>query len=227
MGMDVEPVWLTYVEAAKRVKSSTRTVKRWHREGMAMEWRTDDVGQRFRVVEESVLLSWWRDRLKASPVHFYRMRKAAIERGETPPPIPEQFRGRPRAGIGPESLSICARTGGTASGGTEGAGTPPVCSDRLLDVLAELPEFKGQAEHAALTAAMEDEPPGCDGLDVFTHDRFDDPEQTEMMRGICRDCPLLDLCAAFAAAGRPVAGMWAGKTPAEIRGGDRRYEVAA
>lgn len=96
----------------------------------------------------------------------------------------------------------------------EPAETP---SDAFARVLAELPGFHGQPEHAALMRAMEDERPACDGLEVYTADRFDDPEQTEMMRGICRDCPLIEFCAAFAAAGRPVAGMWAGMTPAEIR----------
>ncbi len=52
---------------------------------------------------------------------------------------------------------------------------------------------------------------------MFTHDRFFDPEQTEMMRGICHACPLLELCRTFAIAGKPTAGMWAGMTPAEIR----------
>lgn len=91
-----------------------------------------------------------------------------------------------------------------------------VTSDRIAELLADLPEFHGQAEHAALTRAMEDDPPACDGLEVFTG-TFYDPEQTEMMRGICRSCPLNDLCHAFAIAGKPAAGMWAGMTPAEIR----------
>ncbi|WP_460005024.1 WhiB family transcriptional regulator [Microbacterium xylanilyticum] len=84
-------------------------------------------------------------------------------------------------------------------------------------MIAELPEFIGQPEHAALVRAMEDTPPACDGLEMFTHDRFFDPEQTEMMRGICHACPLLELCRTFAIAGKPTAGMWAGMTPAEIR----------
>ena len=64
---------------------------------------------------------------------------------------------------------------------------------------------------------METETPRCDGLEVFPRDRYSDLEQTEMMRGICRECPLLDLCTAFAAAGKPSAGLWAGMTPAEVR----------
>lgn len=92
-----------------------------------------------------------------------------------------------------------------------------VSGPTLNDVLAELPEFIGQAEHAALIRAMEDTPPACDGLETFAADRFADPEQTDMMRGICHACPLLELCRTFAIAGKPTAGMWAGMTPAEIR----------
>jgi len=64
--------------------------------------------------------------------------------------------------------------------------------------------------------AMEDEAPACDGLEAFTADRFADPEQTDLMGSICRACPLIDLCAAFVAAEKPSAGMWAGMTPAQI-----------
>ncbi len=53
---------------------------------------------------------------------------------------------------------------------------------------------------------MEDETPGCDGLEVFTRHRFDDPEEVEIMRGICWECPLLQLCEAFAGAGKPAGG---------------------
>ncbi len=83
--------WLNYAEAAKRVKSSERTVKRWRREGMLMEWDADEDGQWHRVVEESVLLAWWRQKMQASPVHQIRLRKAAIERVETPPPMRKKF----------------------------------------------------------------------------------------------------------------------------------------
>lgn len=34
-----------------------------------------------RVVEERVLLAWWRDRMEAWPTHQYRMRKDRV-RGE-------------------------------------------------------------------------------------------------------------------------------------------------
>ena len=98
-GAEDEPVWLSYFEAAKRVRSSKRTVQLWRWQGMPMGWAVDEGGQRYRVVELPILLERWRDRdkMKASPVHFYRMHAKAIERGETPPPVPERFTKRPTA----------------------------------------------------------------------------------------------------------------------------------
>ena len=48
---------------------------------MPMGWETRD-GQRCRVVEEAVLLAWWRQRLQNDPVHQQRMR-ALFARQET------------------------------------------------------------------------------------------------------------------------------------------------
>lgn len=62
--------WLTYRAAAHRVGRSVRTIKRWRKGGMPMAIRAD--GQ--RIVEEKVLLKWWRDRLTAWPTHQYRLR---------------------------------------------------------------------------------------------------------------------------------------------------------
>lgn len=60
---------LTYREAARRVHRSIRTIKRWRRAGMPMGW---DRGR--RVVDEAVLLAWWRARMSADPVHQLRLR---------------------------------------------------------------------------------------------------------------------------------------------------------
>lgn len=46
---------------------------------MVMSWRLGADGQRERVVDETVPLAWFRDRLKASPTHYYRMRALARE----------------------------------------------------------------------------------------------------------------------------------------------------
>ncbi len=65
---------LTYREAARRVRRSIRTINRWRRAGMPMTWETRD-HQRVRVVDEDVLLAWWRDRLDGWPAHQYRLRR--------------------------------------------------------------------------------------------------------------------------------------------------------
>jgi len=70
---------LTYREAATRVKRSRRTIRHWRLNGMRMGWEVRD-GQRVRVVELTVLLAWWRQRLKNDPVHQQRLRaKRAAE----------------------------------------------------------------------------------------------------------------------------------------------------
>ncbi|MGF3055627.1 hypothetical protein [Microbacterium sp. YY-01] len=74
--------YLTYREAAKRVRRSVRSINRWRRGGMPMEWAKRD-GQRVRVVREDILLKWWRERLTAWPPHQYRMRKMLTSH---PPP---------------------------------------------------------------------------------------------------------------------------------------------
>lgn len=70
--------WLTYREAAKRVHRSVLTIKRWRRNGMPMSWQ-ERGGQRMRVVEEQVLLKWWRERMQSWPPHQYRLRKLRQE----------------------------------------------------------------------------------------------------------------------------------------------------
>lgn len=65
---------LTYRQAAARVGRSRRAIRYWRQRGMPMTWEVRD-GQRVRVVEEEVLLAWWRERLTNWPAHQYRMRK--------------------------------------------------------------------------------------------------------------------------------------------------------
>lgn len=66
---------LTYREAARRVKRSIRTIKRWRRGGMPMTF--DQQGR--RVVTEQTLLAWWRARMTADPAHQYRLRRMREE----------------------------------------------------------------------------------------------------------------------------------------------------
>ncbi|GGH34081.1 hypothetical protein [Microbacterium album] len=63
-------VWLNYRQAAKRVSRSRRTIRRWKARGMPMTF--DDRGR--RVVDEEVLLAWWRGRLLADPIHQARLK---------------------------------------------------------------------------------------------------------------------------------------------------------
>ena len=60
---------------------------------------------------------------------------------------------------------------------------------------------------AAMTTAMIDTAPACQGDDRFT----DDEQAISELAPICRGCPLFDLCATFAELERPKAGTWAGK----------------
>lgn len=62
---------LDYRQAAKRVRRSVRTIKRWRKAGLAMSTASD--GR--RLVDESRLLEWWRDRMSADPVHQLRLRR--------------------------------------------------------------------------------------------------------------------------------------------------------
>ncbi len=64
---------LTYREAAKRIGRTTRSIRYMRQAGMPMGWDTRN-GQRVRVVELRVLLSWWRQRLKNDPVRQQRIR---------------------------------------------------------------------------------------------------------------------------------------------------------
>lgn len=68
--------YLTYRQAAKRVHRSVRTINRWRRAGMPMTF--DAHG--YRVVEERVLLAWWRERMTAWPPQQYRIR--AMQRAQ-------------------------------------------------------------------------------------------------------------------------------------------------
>lgn len=177
-----------------------------------MEWRPSDAGQRERVVDEETLLSWWRRKMSESPVHQNRIRRRFLDAGETPPEWNDaMIAQRARAAATREQSPTRHPDTEEASEAVTEAVVP------WEDVLRELPPFHGQAEHAALIRAMEETPASCDGIETFTRDKFLDPEETDIMRAICHACPLLNLCAAYAHTGRPTAGMWAGKTPSEIR----------
>lgn len=68
----------TYREAAVRVNRSVRTLWRWRRNGMPMSWAVRN-GQRVRVVDEDVLLEFYRARLQGWPIHQQRMARKRRE----------------------------------------------------------------------------------------------------------------------------------------------------
>ncbi|TDW31004.1 hypothetical protein [Cryobacterium psychrophilum] len=65
---------LTFAQAAKRVARHVKTVKRWKRNGMVCTL----VDGR-NIVDEEDLLKWWRERMVASPIRVYQVRK--VHRG--------------------------------------------------------------------------------------------------------------------------------------------------
>ncbi|MDQ1217996.1 hypothetical protein [Microbacterium arborescens] len=69
MTIGSETIWLNYAQAAKRVGRSHRCIRMWQRQGMPMQWRTSPNGQRERIVDQDVLLAWFRDKLRANPAH--------------------------------------------------------------------------------------------------------------------------------------------------------------
>lgn len=73
---------------------------------------------------------------------------------------------------------------------------------------------RGAAEYAALADALNDHTPACTGDARFILEPQEIPAQElEHLRlTICNPCPLRDLCHAYAAAARPPAGIWAGRT---------------
>lgn len=79
---------LTYREAAREVRRSVRTIKRWRRAGMTMTWEQRD-GQRVRVVDEDLLFATLRDRLDAWPSHQYRLRRLQASAGTLEPRRPD------------------------------------------------------------------------------------------------------------------------------------------
>lgn len=83
---------------------------------------------------------------------------------------------------------------------------------------------RGQAEYAALVAAMEDDSPACSDDARFISDELTDLDRFRM-RGLCRTCPLLDACTTYASVAKPTGGYWAGKHHGAARkpkGGDER-----
>lgn len=78
---------------------------------------------------------------------------------------------------------------------------------------------KGELEYRHLTDALQDTRPDCEDDDRFTADHLTLNEMDELSL-ICSACPLASLCLAYARAGKPQAGFWAGKSHTK-----REYET--
>lgn len=78
----------------------------------------------------------------------------------------------------------------------------PAVLDELAAALARLPPMGAWV----LDASCGDL--GLDAADVFTQDR-PEPEELALAERVCRRCPVLSDCCAYAARA-PVYGLWAG-----------------
>ncbi|GAA3626079.1 hypothetical protein GCM10022200_05540 [Microbacterium awajiense] len=72
--------------------------------------------------------------------------------------------------------------------------------------------MRGATQYQRLAAALANTAPTCTGDPRYILDRVEvsDTDRAEM-ESACATCPLFGLCDAYARAGRPEAGMWAGK----------------
>ncbi|WP_454113354.1 WhiB family transcriptional regulator [Microbacterium maritypicum] len=197
----VEERWLTYKQAAARVRSSERTVRHWGSDGMVMGWQLIE-GQRTRVVREDVLLAWWRDKMDSSPVHQFRVRKrleaagiAYVAPSRPPKPKPEP-KLRPEPALEPDPERDA-----------ESRPAPPP----FHEPLDHMKPMAGRDEYAQLMKATRRTPSPCRDVDAFTADRIDEGEE-QRLAAICAACPVLEQCRAFAIAERPTVGFWAGMT---------------
>ncbi len=180
------PRFLTYAQAAARTNSHPETIKRWRRSGLAFAM----VDGR-RVVREDVLLAWWRERMKANPVHQVRIAQDRLQdaSGAVVASVPP--RATKRAQAGAPRRPAAPRPQPSLDG----------------DPLANVAPMRGAREFAALQDALHDVTPSCDGVDAYTDDHPSEDDVATMTR-ICASCPVGALCAAYASTATPAAGFW-------------------
>lgn len=187
--------WLTYAEAARRVGRSKRNILRWRTEGMPMEWHVYDDGQRCRVVDDEVLLKWFRERLNNSPVHQYRMRAMAREHGL---PEPELKRFPKKSAPKPPALVSESHS----AGDEDEQASSGVTRWKSFEPLDTMKPMKGGPEYRELQRALRETPAPCRGVKEFTAERIDE-ETAAKLAGICAICPVIDLCRAYAERAHP------------------------
>ena len=200
-----EKTWLTYAEAAKRVKSSERTVRHWGQQGMPLAWAERD-GQRVRVVELEVLLAFWREKMAGWPAHFYRMRKRMAEEGVVLE-MPERIKAALASGKAAERRRGTRGPEAPERPGDERTEPETAAPEPKVDPLADMPRLKGSAEYRILTDRLRTTVPHCAAMPEYTADGIS-AEDRERLAGICASCPLLSECRAFAIASKPTGGFW-------------------
>lgn len=180
------PKFLTYDQAAARTKSHPETIKRWRRMGLSFAL----IDGR-RMVREDALLAFWRERMKADPVHQARIARDRLQDTSGVMVASVSPRATRRAQAGAPRRTAAPRRRSAPDG------DPPV----------NVAPMRGAREFAALQDALRDVTPSCDGMDAYTDDRPSEDDVTAIA-GICASCPVLELCQAYAVAGRPSAGHW-------------------
>ena len=188
--------WLDYKEAGARVRSSESTIRRWAAAGMPMIWG-ERSGQRARLVDEEVLLAWWRQKLTTAPVEYYRRRRRFREQGLTDP--------EPPASLTKPRRAPAARRRPTEDGDDVAAHSEQAVDWDALGALRN-----GVDEWATFVRALESVRPACAGDPRFIADRIR-PEEAHALAQKCSACPVLALCNAFAEAALPASGFWAGR----------------
>lgn len=195
--------WLTYNEAAKRIGRSRTSIRSWRRQGMPMRWRNTPDGPE-RIVDESVLLAWFREKLQADPVHQARMRKHAREAGLPVPEVPKVRRHQ-------EDPSRRSESQSTLEDETPIDVLAHQRAEAFREVLNATALTEGGPEFYALQLALKTETPACDGITAFTDTSGTmEQDQREIMEAICWHCPVLEKCRAFAEVAKP-EGFWAGR----------------
>ncbi|MFJ2541884.1 WhiB family transcriptional regulator [Microbacterium sp. NPDC087589] len=197
----VEEQWLTYKQAAARVRSSERTVRHWGSDGMVMGWQTIE-GQRTRVVREDVLLAWWRDAMDNNPAHQHRVRKRLEAAGM---PYVAPVRAPKRVPVQKPERDLV----------DEETADPWPAPAPFHEPLDHMKPLAGRDEYVQLMKATRHAPTRCRGVDAFTADRLAADEE-QRLAAICAVCPVLEQCRAFAIAQRPTVGFWAGMTWREL-----------
>ncbi|WP_314455801.1 hypothetical protein [uncultured Microbacterium sp.] len=180
------PKFLTYDQAAARTSSHVETFKRWRRMGLSFAM----VDGR-RMIREDALLAFWRERMKADPVHQARI-----------------ARDRLRDASGAVVASVLPRaTKRRQAGAPRHTAAPRPRRAPDGDPLGNVAPMRGAREFAALQDALRNITPSCDGMDTYTADRPSEDDVAAMMK-ICASRPVLELCQAYAVVGRPSAGHW-------------------